>query len=62
LFEIARALFELNLSISTAIVATYGERAVDVFYIHDRFGSKLAPDGHRARIEDRLTRVLSAAS
>lgn len=62
LFEIARALFELRLSISTAIVATYGERAVDVFYVRDLFGNKLAAGGHRARIEARLMQVLSAAS
>jgi [protein-PII] uridylyltransferase len=62
LFEIARAFFELRLSISTAIVTTYGERAVDVFYVRDRFGNKLDPGEHRARIEARLMRVLSAAS
>jgi [protein-PII] uridylyltransferase len=62
LLEIARALFELNLSISTAIVSTYGERAVDVFYVRDRFDNKLAPDEQRACIEDRLTQVLSGAS
>jgi [protein-PII] uridylyltransferase len=62
LFEIARALFELRLSISAAIVATYGERAVDVFYVRDRFGNKLDAGKHRARIEARLMEVLSAAS
>ncbi len=62
LFEVARALFELRLSISSAIVATYGERVVDVFYVRDRFGNKLAPGEHRAAIEARLTPVLSAAS
>lgn len=62
LFEIARALFELGLSISTAIVATYGERAVDVFYVRDRFGGRIVPGEHRNDIETRLMQVLSAAS
>ena len=62
LSEIARALFELGLSISTAIVATYGERAVDVFYVRDLLGHKLAPGQHRVSIEERLMKVLSAAS
>jgi len=61
LFDIARALFELGLAISSAIVATYGERAVDVFYVRDCFGNKLPPGEHRARIEVRLIQVLSGA-
>jgi [protein-PII] uridylyltransferase len=59
LFEIARVLFELHLSISTAIVATYGERAVDVFYIRDRLGNKIDPGAWREHIETRLMQVLS---
>jgi [protein-PII] uridylyltransferase len=62
LFEIARALFELRLSISTAMVATYGERAVDVFYVRDRFGNKLAIEEHKTAIEARLLQVLSPAT
>jgi [protein-PII] uridylyltransferase len=62
LSEIARALFELRLSISTAIVATYGERAIDVFYVQDHYGNKLDAGEHRERIEARLVQVLSAAS
>ncbi len=61
LFDIARALFELHLSISTAIVATYGERAVDVFYVRDGSGAKLAPGEHWAQIERRLIQALSGA-
>ncbi len=41
LYDITRALFEAGLSISSAIVATYGELAVDVFYVRDGFGHKL---------------------
>ncbi len=34
------------------MVATYGERAVDVFYVRDGFGHKIAPSGRSAAIED----------
>ena len=41
LYEVTQALFEAGLSIVTAMVATYGERAVDVFYVRDGFGHKI---------------------
>ena len=45
LYDITQALFEAGLSISTSMVATYGERAVDVFYVRDGFGHKIVhPD------------------
>ncbi|MGH6888426.1 MAG: [protein-PII] uridylyltransferase [Rhizomicrobium sp.] len=59
LSEIAGALMELHLSISSAIVATYGEKVVDVFYIRDVFGNKVVQPQRRARIEARLTEVLA---
>ena len=31
LYDVTQAIFELGLSISTAMVATYGERAIDAF-------------------------------
>ena len=37
-----------GLSISTSMVATYGERAIDVFYVRDGFGHKIV---HPARLE-----------
>jgi [protein-PII] uridylyltransferase len=62
LFDIARGLFELQLSISSAIVATYGERAVDVFYVRDFSGNKLTGPDHLARVEARLMGALTPAS
>ena len=45
LYDVTQALFESGLSISTSMVATYGERAVDVFYVRDGFGHKIVhPD------------------
>ena len=43
LYDVTQALFESGLSISTSMVATYGERAVDVFYVRDGFGHKIMP-------------------
>jgi [protein-PII] uridylyltransferase len=50
LYEVTDALFQSGLSISSAMVSTYGERAVDVFYVRDGFG-------HKVRHEERLTAV-----
>ena len=42
LYDVTHALFESGLSISSAMVSTYGERAVDVFYVRDGFGHKIS--------------------
>ncbi len=59
LFELTRALFSLNLTIRSAHIATYGERAVDVFYVSDLFGHKIRHGGKLKAIERRLTEVLA---
>ncbi|MBF0624959.1 MAG: [protein-PII] uridylyltransferase [Magnetococcales bacterium] len=41
LYAISREIQENQVQISTAKIATYGERAVDVFYLKDIFGLKL---------------------
>lgn len=41
LHVVTRALTRLNLQIASAHITTYGERAVDVFYIKDLFGLKV---------------------
>lgn len=57
LYDVASAIFDCGLSISSAIVSTYGERAVDVFYVRDAFGHKIA---HPERIREIELRLLSA--
>ena len=54
LHDLARTLADLGLSVVTARVATYGERAVDAFYVRDAFGLKPARDAQLARIRRRL--------
>jgi [protein-PII] uridylyltransferase len=58
LFDIARAMFEQHLSISSAIVTTYGARAVDVFYVRDEFGRRISDPARLAEIGSRLSDVL----
>ena len=59
LYDVSRAIFEAGLSISSSIVATYGERAVDVFYVRDGFGHKVRNAERLANIRERLTRALA---
>jgi [protein-PII] uridylyltransferase len=57
LYDITQAIFEAGLSISTSMVATYGERAMDVFYVRDGFGHKIV---HPARLEAVEQRLMAA--
>ena len=58
LYEITRSLFDMGLGITSSIVATYGELAVDVFYIRDIFGHKVTHPERLAAIEARLMKAL----
>lgn len=60
LYSITRALAELELSISTAHISSYGERAVDVFYVKDKFGMKIWSDVKLKQIRDTLMEVMMA--
>jgi [protein-PII] uridylyltransferase len=54
LFDVTRAIADLGLSIVSARVATYGETAVDVFYVKDIFGLKIAHEGKLQQVRERL--------
>jgi [protein-PII] uridylyltransferase len=58
LYEVTRALFESGLSISSAIVSTYGERAMDVFYVRDGFGHKVTHPDRIKAIHARLIKAI----
>ena len=47
LSSLARALFEARLVVHSAHIATYGERAVDTFYITDLLGAKIEAESRR---------------
>jgi [protein-PII] uridylyltransferase len=58
LYDVTHALFESGLSISSAIVSTYGERAMDVFYVRDGFGHKIIHPERLKSVEARLLQAL----
>ena len=60
LYDITQAIFEAGLSISTSMVSTYGERAVDVFYVRDGFGHKIVHPARLEAVEKRLKAALEA--
>jgi [protein-PII] uridylyltransferase len=60
LYDITQAIFEAGLSISTSMVATYGERAIDVFYVRDGFGHKIVHPARLQAVEKRLKAALEA--
>ena len=59
LCNIAQALVELRLSISTARIATYGESVVDVFYVQDLTGMKIMETAKLNNIKRVLLEALS---
>ncbi len=60
LHALTRTLAGLNLNIFSAIIATYGEHAVDVFYVKDLFGLKIRSEAKQALIEARLVEAVEA--
>ena len=56
--RLAFALFDLRLIVHSAHIATYGERAVDTFYVTDLLGEKI---DNKARIKAMDKRLLKAA-
>ncbi len=61
LYELTTALFDLSLNIVSAHISTYGERAVDVFYVTDLTGDKITSQERQNNIRQRLLGVLEGA-
>ncbi|MCF6273629.1 MAG: [protein-PII] uridylyltransferase [Rhodobacteraceae bacterium] len=57
--DIARTLSANSISIATAIIATYGEQAVDTFYVKDLFGHKIHAKEKRAALEAKLYNAIT---
>ena len=50
----ARALFEAQTIVHSAHIATYGERAVDTFYVTDLLGHKIESEARLKAVEQGL--------
>ncbi len=59
LYELTTALNRLNLNITSAHVATFGERAVDVFYVTDLTGTRVTQPDRQAAIRNAVMEVFA---
>lgn len=58
LYELTSALSDLSLDIASAHVTTFGEKAVDVFYVTDLVGKQITNEARQGVIRARLLSVL----
>ncbi|SCA56328.1 Bifunctional uridylyltransferase/uridylyl-removing enzyme (Includes: (Protein-PII) uridylyltransferase; (Protein-PII)-UMP uridylyl-removing enzyme) [Candidatus Terasakiella magnetica] len=54
LYDVTRTLSDLGLQINSSHISTYGERAVDVFYVKDVFGLKVNTESKLDSIKSKL--------
>ncbi|MEO6394498.1 MAG: [protein-PII] uridylyltransferase [Devosia sp.] len=57
LHQLTRAISDLNLTIGSAHIGTYGEKAVDVFYVTDLTGHKIESKARQKAIQSALLKV-----
>src|SRR5690606_24188446 len=57
LYALTREISDLNLTIGSAHIGTYGEKAVDVFYVTDLTGQKIHVKQRQRKIHDALLDV-----
>ena len=62
LYDLTEALYKLNLNIASAHVTTFGEKAVDVFYVTDLTGAKIENATRHKQIENALSSILKPAA
>jgi [protein-PII] uridylyltransferase len=60
LHDLTWALFENGVSINSAHVTTYGEEAIDTFYVRDAFGLKIRSEEKLKRIRRALLQALDS--
>jgi [protein-PII] uridylyltransferase len=58
LYDLTRALAAANVYIASAVIATYGEQAVDSFYVKDMFGLKFHTEAKQKALEKRLREAI----
>ncbi len=58
LYDLTRTISGSNIYIASAVIATYGVQAVDVFYVKDMFGLKLHARSKRRALERKLMEAI----
>ena len=59
LHKVTRTLTQLGLQISSALITTYGERAVDVFYVKDAFGMQVTHSEKLKQIRETVLGIIT---
>jgi [protein-PII] uridylyltransferase len=59
LYQLTTSISKLNLNIASAHVATFGERARDVFYVTDLLGAQITAPTRQAAIKSALVHLLA---
>jgi [protein-PII] uridylyltransferase len=62
LYELTSSLSDLSLDITSAHITTFGEKAVDVFYVTDLTSKKIESETRQKSIKERLIKVLEGPS
>ncbi len=59
LYDLTRTLANANIYIANAVIATYGEQAVDSFYVKDMFGLKYYSETKQRSLEAKLRKAIA---
>ena len=59
LYDLTSALSDLSLDIASAHITTFGEKAVDVFYVTDLTGKQIVSEARQRTIRARLQSILA---
>ncbi|WP_108482988.1 [protein-PII] uridylyltransferase [Oceaniglobus ichthyenteri] len=62
LYDLTRTLAAANISIASAVIATYGEQVVDTFYVKDMFGLKFYSESKQRALERKLREAITQGS
>ncbi|QFU07902.1 Bifunctional uridylyltransferase/uridylyl-removing enzyme [Rhodobacteraceae bacterium THAF1] len=62
LHDLTRVLAASNISIASAVIATYGAQVVDTFYVKDMFGLKIYTESKQKALEKKLREAIDAGA
>ncbi|MDC1411601.1 [protein-PII] uridylyltransferase [Amylibacter sp.] len=62
LFDLTRTLANANIQIASAVIATYGAQAVDVFYVKDMIGLKITSENKQQIIKGKLQEAIEVGA